>query len=252
MIKAVRLLFAPSLAMTLCVLLALVVLFALGTWQARKIGPKDAYIDQITKAMQAGEIDLPAKDSALSDNLVEAYDLARVKADITLLDRAPLKLFNTNQQGKSGYHLYMPGALPGGEYMLVNIGWIPFELTDIPALPVSQPLTLTGILRQSAKPGMMQIDNDPASDIWYLADIDQMADYFKLDQAAVYPLRLFADQLPLAVAGQRYPIGGQLKMQLVNKHREYAFTWFGIAGALLVVYGAFGVKRAKTLKNTDK
>ena len=36
-----------------------------------------------------------------------------------------------------------------------------------------------------------------------------------------------------------WPKGGQTRLTLTNNHLQYALTWFGLAGVLLVIYGVY-------------
>jgi surfeit locus 1 family protein len=40
-----------------------------------------------------------------------------------------------------------------------------------------------------------------------------------------------------------YPIGGQTRVALPNNHLSYALTWYGLALALLVIYGVSGFRK---------
>lgn len=235
--------FRPALSMTIAVVISLMILFFLGTWQAQKIAPKAKLIAAIEQSLQEGYNPLPTMEQAHIDG-----DIKKVRFTATLLDLAPLKLVNTSLKGKSGFHLYAPAKLQSEDYILINLGWIPFDQKKLPALPVGSPMTFKGVTSVTPRAGMMQPVNDPNKDIWYLADIMEMAAYFKLDTAKVYPVRLFADHW----AGEgKLPKGGQFRMVIPNKHREYAFTWFGIAGALIAVYIAFGLQRGREFEQDN-
>jgi surfeit locus 1 family protein len=36
-----------------------------------------------------------------------------------------------------------------------------------------------------------------------------------------------------------WPKGGQTRLSLPNNHLQYALTWFGLAAALVVIYGVY-------------
>ncbi len=40
-----------------------------------------------------------------------------------------------------------------------------------------------------------------------------------------------------------WPKGGVTRLELPNRHLEYALTWYGLAGALVAVFAAFAITR---------
>jgi surfeit locus 1 family protein len=40
-----------------------------------------------------------------------------------------------------------------------------------------------------------------------------------------------------------FPKGGVTRLELPNRHLEYALTWYGLAAALVAVFAAFAVTR---------
>jgi surfeit locus 1 family protein len=40
-----------------------------------------------------------------------------------------------------------------------------------------------------------------------------------------------------------WPKGGVTRLELPNRHLEYALTWYGLAGSLIAVFLAFAVTR---------
>ena len=50
-----------------------------------------------------------------------------------------------------------------------------------------------------------------------------------------------AEAEPAAPGG--WPKGGVTRLELPNRHLEYALTWYGLAGALVAVFIAFAATR---------
>lgn len=229
--------FSPGWPMTVAVLLALVVLLSLGTWQARKVAPKSALLAQIEAGLSAEPMPLPVH---VDDPSVLAYH--RVSFTGTVLEREPIKVFATSLDGKSGYHVYLPVQKRHGMAVLVNFGWVPAHLAVLPELPMGETVEIRGVLLTSAVPGSMTPPNDPGAGQWFTANVFEMADGFGLRTKEFYHFRVVADAdvLPGDV-----PLGGQVRVAIPNDHFQYALTWYGLGLGLIGVYTAFGLKRGR-------
>ena len=62
-------------------------------------------------------------------------------------------------------------------------------------------------------------------------------------ECALWPSRLDADARPEPRGG--LPRGGVTRLDLPNRHLEYALTWFGLALTLIGVYGVFAASRLR-------
>lgn len=227
--------FRPGLPLTVSVLVALVVLIGLGTWQARKIGPKNELVSRIEAGLSADAMQLPVH---LDDPVPVAY--RRVYFEGNAIDVAPIKLFGTNLAGRPGYYLYKPVVRDFGRAVLVNFGWIPMELEEMPDLPVGS-VGISGVLMLSAVPGSFTPPNQPTAGSWFTADVFEMGQHFGLGAKDFYHFRVFADH-----SGERgaFPLGGQVRVSIPNDHLEYMLTWYGIALAMLAVFVLYGRKKA--------
>tara|TARA_R110002096_G_scaffold113058_3_gene245921 strand:- start:283 stop:987 length:705 start_codon:yes stop_codon:yes gene_type:complete len=227
--------FKPGIPLTISMLVALVILLSLGTWQARKIGPKTDLLNRIEVGLQAEPMPLPVH---LDDP--KSVEYRRVFFDGKRLAE-PIKVFGINQSGGSGYFLYAPVQKDHGMAVLVNFGWIPHATRELPELP-TRVSNFTGVLMSSATPGTMTLPNDSAGGSWFLADVHEMAAHFGLRTKEYYHFRVFADQVG---KGGELPLGGQIRVDIPNDHLEYAFTWYGLAASLLGIFIAFGIKRGR-------
>lgn len=226
--------FRPGPALTLATVAALAILIALGTWQARKIAPKAALIASI-------ETGLAASPRALAlGGVPRAYQ--RVTAAGHLMPAEPVRVFGTNLAGAPGYHLYLPFLPAGQPAIMLSLGWIPFDHRAPLDLPFDMPISLTGLWLPSATPGLLTPANDRAANVWHLADVAEMAIHFGLTE--VQPMRLIADPWRAAAL----PLGGQVRIDIPNRHREYMLTWYGLAAALLAVYAAYGLARGRAVR----
>ncbi|HEY4192108.1 MAG TPA: SURF1 family protein, partial [Mesorhizobium sp.] len=146
--------------------------------------------------------------------------------------------FFATWDGASGFDVYTPLHLDDGRYLLVNRGFVPYELKDAAKRPQGQvagKVTITGLARNPlfGKPSSMVPDNDPVKNIFYWKDRDVMAATAGLP--AGYRLApIFIDANNAANPGG-LPIGGVTLIDLPNNHLQYIFTWYGLAAALVGV-----------------
>ena len=62
--------------------------------------------------------------------------------------------------------------------------------------------------------------------------------------ARMLPLVIEADAKPAPPGG--LPRGGVSRLDLPNRHLEYALTWYGLAASLAGVYLIFSISRLRT------
>lgn len=218
---------------------AFVFLIMLGNWQVNRLQWKEDLIATIESRMNGA----PAP---LEDILVEWRASGDVGYMPVLLagtfDHTAEQHYLATHDGQSGWYVYTPLGLPDGRTVIVNRGFVPYDLKEPssrPWTPPQGPLDLIGIARNplTQKPGSLVPDNEPQNSTWYWKDLAAMADTMGLDKAALIPF--FVDASGGSGAGPPGPIPGVTRVALSNNHLQYAVTWFGLAAALAIVTGYF-------------
>lgn len=213
----------PYLA-TILMLVGVVILCALGTWQLQRLSWKNNFIEQLDRAY-AGE-----RTQALDLNT--EFSFGQVQG-FFLSDEAVLVGPRT-RDGEIGAHVIVPLAIDGGHTLFVNLGWSDaddvkaFEKLFRPAQ--AQSISFSGLLRASDWNSFTP-ENVPESDVWYRADPIDIANAKGLVKPV--PYILYAERASYDFDGvfpnneRHYPN---------NNHMQYAFFWFSLAGVLFVIY----------------
>ena len=233
--SAWRTLLAPGLAAGL----ALAILLGLGVWQLQRKGEKETLIEQI---IARSRVEPPSSLPRAEDWNPASDEFRRVRvAGRFLHDKETLVhgLAAGAAPGRAlqGYYVLTPLQRSEGGTVLVNRGFIPTELKDSArreAGQVRNETTVTGILRGSELRTMFVPAPDPARGEWYHRDIGGIAAAVGVPEVPPFLVESDATANPGG-----WPKGGQLRVDLPNNHLQYAFTWFGIAGCLIGVFGVF-------------
>jgi surfeit locus 1 family protein len=97
-------------------------------------------------------------------------------------------------------------------------------------------------LPPTSSKGVFTPDNEPQANLWYWRDFSGLfASAFSGGDRGFIPV--FLDASSAAPGG--WPRGGATLLELPNRHLEYAITWFGLAAALLAVFGAYVATRLR-------
>lgn len=220
-------------------LVAFVVLLGLGTWQVERLHWKEALLATIDQRVHSTP--LPLAEIEAKFNEAGDVDYWPVTATGRFLHSGERHFFATHE-GNSGFYVYTPLELADGRFVLVNRGFVPYDMKD-PAKraqgQVEGEATVTGLARNplAQKPSTMVPDNDPAKNIFYWKDRDVMAATAGLPtRAALVPFFIDADKTPNPSG---LPVGGVTIIDLPNSHLQYAVTWYGLAAALAGVLGVW-------------
>ncbi len=204
--------------------------FSLGRWQLARA----EYKETLAAAMQARSAEPALDNRALLKSEDLALDVHRqVQLSGRWLAEKTVYLDNRPMQGRPGFWVYTPLALEGSsKAVLVQRGWIPRDFQDRTRLtPVDTPpgqVVVAG--RMALAPGKLyEFQGDPGGRIRQNLDL------------AAYRMETGLDLLG-AIAVQTGAASEGLQRQWdapdlgIDKHRGYAFQWFGLCALLVGLY----------------
>lgn len=225
---------------TVATLAALAILLGLGTWQMQRKAWKEGLLDAIAQRVTADPV--PLDTAARRWTAGEDLEYLRVTARGRFHHAKERLLYAPGKDGP-GFHVFTPLETAAGRYLFVNRGFVPEPLKDPSARAAGQPpgeIEVTGLLRRPADQGWFTPANEPARNLWFWRDLDGMA-ASALGRDASKTLPFFLDEQPRdqGSAAATWPRPGVTRLDLPNRHLEYALTWYGLAGALIAVYLAY-------------
>jgi surfeit locus 1 family protein len=245
------------LAPALLVLAAFAVLVSLGNWQLRRLAWKDDLIARVAERMEAEPLDRRGEDliefgdpsSFLETNEYRPMLLTgeyvaggEVRVFTSLADpRGPF--------GGPGYWVLTPFATPpSGAIVLVNRGFVPDDRKGDYAPPPAGAQTIEGLIRAPETGSWLTPKPQPAGRIFFVRDPRQINHTMKLTAGLDRPGYSMLMGFLIDLAASETPPGGlpqagETRTVFPNSHLQYAITWYGLAAALLAVFGAFVMGR---------
>lgn len=224
--------FRPGLPLTLVWASATAVLVGLGIWQLQRLAWKTELLERAQTALHE-----TARELATGPIDRGALEFVRVRVRGAYLPRTSVALGLSTREGRAGTRLLTAFRLEDGRTLLVDRGFVPeTELTRLIAAPPPEgPRELEGVARAGSRGSWATPSPDLAVPRWYAADLEAIGRHLDL---TLEPLLLVLER-PEAGVGP-YPAPAAVVPDLPNPHLGYAVTWFGLAGALLVVYILLG------------
>jgi surfeit locus 1 family protein len=235
--------------------LILALLLGLGVWQLQRRVQKHALIAALTERLAASPGALPPVEqwSALTP---AGDEFRRVSFSATYEPEPDAMVYSSGSAVRTdisgpGTWAFMPARLSGGETVVVNAGFVQNTMQDraledraVTGLITGAPMTLTGYLRFPESAGILTPQENLANRLWFTRDHIAMAQKIGWDQAG--RIAPFYIDLESPVPSNGIPKPGPLEVQLRDDHLQYAITWFGLAGAVMIAFGVwlFGQRRA--------
>jgi len=223
----------------------LTVLLGLGGWQVERLAWKTDLLARMDARRDAppllisGQTDIAALNRDRHE-FHPAQFTGRFGDDVvfwfTQIENKPSGLARLDA---AGYHMLVPFMLEDGSAILVDRGFIPARLLDIPAPPPPQGLqNLSVILRWPDGRGAFDNADDQSRNLFYVRDPKAIGAHW---QFALPPMLGEA-----AIANESWPRGGQTRFSMPNNHLQYAVTWFGLAIVLVIVSGLWHIRFLKS------
>lgn len=231
-----------NIIVIICMVFGLAVLISLGTWQVNRLVWKEALIERVKERIASAPV--PLSELADVGLKKENHEYKTVTVPGVFDHASEVYFFTTAKGGASGWNVHTPMRLDDGRFIIVNRGFVPFELKD----PVKRTIGLVegeqrveALLRfpLTERP-LGSLENSPQTREFYWRNVQEMASVMSGNADQYLPVIL--DQLEVEVPGT-WPKGGTTITDFPNNHLQYAVTWYGLALTLLGVGGYFLVSR---------
>ena len=228
--------FSPGRWPTVGAVLLVALTLFLARWQVHRGDEKQARQALLEARMAQAPVTLAGPvDSA------EPLLYRRVRAAGAWLPGGQVFIDNQILEGRAGYHVMTPLQLAGkSDAVLVNRGWIARgpQYPSAPAVAVPQgPVQVSGMATLPPRRFLELGTQTVQGDVWQNLTLDR---YRAATGIPILPVLLLADSTAPALAPVREKPGTG-----VERHREYALTWFSLAVTTLALWVGLNLKRRR-------
>lgn len=229
--------FKANLFLTILALLVLIFLLRLGFWQLDRAQQKQDILD-----LQSARINLPAVDIStirFDDNNLRYLP---IKAEGFLDTDKQILIDNQVKNGQVGFFVLTPLKLSETYSILVNRGWLAAadDIKDLPDVQLDAgDISITGKFDHFPSVGLKLDGADQLSEGWpamtQLIDLDKVSKRLGYD---ILPYQILLDQQEPNGYDRHW-----LPMKMgPEKHYGYAFQWFALAAAWVIIYIVLTIK----------
>ncbi len=204
----------------------------LGNWQLGRLAEKNAMIADIEERVGNEPIELPPVDEWVGFD-PEIYDFRPLTITGTFDHSQTIRVFTylTAEDGTHygpGYWIVAPFYLKGGGMLFVNRGYVPEFLADGfidgGAGPEGE-VTLVGLGRVTEPVNAFTPGSEFENRIDWVRNVERLTQFLDEVTQPIAPIYFNAGLTP----DGSLPQGGETRLTIVNKHLEYAITWFSLA-----------------------
>jgi cytochrome oxidase assembly protein ShyY1 len=223
---------------------AFAILIALGVWQLQRKAWKEGLIADLAERTAAPPSPIPPRRAW--PQLGPTDEFRRVSGRVEFMPGREGRVYSgggglREDIKRPGYFVFAPARLADGAVVVINRGHVEHPNPDASLKPLAlptMPIDIMGTLRWPEPPGRFVSPYSEQQDLWLVRDHRAMAERYGWGEVAPFYVEM---ESPAPAGG--VPSPGRLQVKLRNDHLGYAITWFGLAGALLAVFGLWAVRR---------
>ena len=223
--------FAPGFWPTVATALLVFLTVFLARWQTDRGDEKQARQSLFESRMHEPAVELAAAPAG------EEVLYRHVRATGEYVAAGQIYIDNQVHEGRAGFEVVTPLKLASGAVVLVERGWIERDsrYPRAPEVPVpSGTVTVSGIAALPPRRYLELSGETITGDVWQNLSIEK---YGARNGGKVLPFLLVADVAPpgLTAIRERPDTG-------IERHREYALTWYAFAATALGLWIALGFR----------
>jgi surfeit locus 1 family protein len=203
--------------------LAVAILVALGVWQLHRLAWKEGILARIDAAEHEPPVILgPGGTPPL---------FTRVSVSGVLRGSAAVLLGAEVRGDRLGAQEIEVLDRKDGAPVLVDLGWV--QADPVPPAPLTGPRNVVGYVRLGETPNFLSATDDVQGRRFYTMQPAVMGQALGAPDAAPFVV------VALGAAAPGEPVPATELPRPPNNHLGYAFTWFGLAGALVAVFAGW-------------
>ncbi len=228
--------FRPSWWPTLAAILGIVATLALGNWQLGRGHEKAALAERVAVANHDAPIGITGSEVSADDVVWH-----RVEVSGRFEPRYSVLIDNRIVRGAAGYFVVTPLKITDSErYVLVNRGWVAGtgSRTALPQISTpEQKLRITGLATVPSKRYLELSSATMEGNVWQNLTLERYS--------TAVPIAL----QPIVIQQSNETADGLVREWSppdlgIDKHYAYAFQWFVMAAAILIIYVVTNVRKA--------
>lgn len=205
----------------------LAILLALGFWQLHRLKWKEGILARIAAAEHEPALPMPANPPPYTKVFLRGHFLP-----------GPRALYGDDVRyrawgGIEGGQLIVPFRADNGTLVLVDRGWVPDAKRDSVPNPAGE-TRVVGFARPPDHKSMFGVADDPVTRQFFTLNPARIATVLGVGKVAPYTLVVLGPKPPADKIA--YPQPAQHLPHPRNQHLSYAMTWFGLAGALAIIF----------------
>lgn len=209
-----------------------------GQWQTRRALEKEAIEAKLQARSSA-----PVVDIGGAGLMPEAVEYGRVRVKGEFVRDWPIYLDNRPHQGRAGFYLLMPFKIAGTDQaVLVARGWFARDVrerTSLPEIPTpAGAVEIEGVARRHAA-RLLQFGGAAPLKPGAIVQNAEIADVAAAGKLTLLPFLIeqTSELQDGLVRAWPHPSSG------VEKHRGYAFQWYGLAATAIIFFVVTGIRR---------
>ncbi len=228
--------FNPRVIPSLTAVVMIALTISLGRWQLERAAEKSVLQALLESRLKEAPLRLNATHR---DGDALRYRLVTVKGEF--VEEKQIYLDNKSLGDRVGYHVVTPLMMENSRTsVLVNRGWIARNKEYPTPPPVVTPHGMVEVSGMAVLPSKRFLELSAATvegRVWQNMTFERVQEALGLD---VLPIILLAEKSsPELTPVRETPDTG------IDKHRGYAFQWFAMASAILLVWLAVNIKTDK-------
>lgn len=232
--------FKPALIPTLVTVALLYTMISLGFWQLDRA----EYKQNLQTIIESRVGQLPVSiDKVSMDNDMWLFHPVKITGKYN----SARQIFLDNQVNntQAGYSVFTAFQLQNNQYILVNRGWLPVgndrsQLPDIDLSNANVLQSITGVLSPVPAKGLVLSDSANNYNNWPV--VLQYIDIAEIQRQTGYSFMPMVLILDVDNDNPLQPMPYSISMRS-EKHTAYAFQWFALSLALIIIYIVVNLKR---------
>ena len=230
--------FTPRLWSTVAAAVVIAIMLQLGNWQLSRAQEKESRQERLDLLSQQPAIALSAAPVKLED-----FQYRRVEARGVYVPMHTIYLDNKIYRGIPGYHIITPLRIgTSSMHVLVNRGWAVADRdrSKLPQIATPDgPVTVSGVATAAVQKTLELSKEMVSGQVWENLDLERYRSNSGLTLQPVMILQ--QDDVEDGLVRQwARPDSGAVR------NLGYAFQWFAMALAVLIIYLVLSVKRERS------